>query len=597
MSSPSQAPPGARAAGRYELTNFRGERLGVQRYRGWDHGTDGMGRTPVVIVRGRMAPTADFVPVAEQVSGEAGDGGSDEDILPDFEDLSLATTQTTTEILRLGPAWPSVAWERVVLSRAGHAALPAFLDTFEEDGWEYVVQEAPQGRPFWDSWDEGDATYAQRFAWLEQVAEALQALHGAGALLEGLRPDMVVVTTDGRARVADVTDLLPMPLPPDAPVRASLYSAPELSLAPGIADARADLYHFGAMLYALHVGREPADSDFERPGTPKAFLPRFPDAHPLFGRLVSKTFCRDVAARFPSDEAGCQDPTGFVELIQTLRACGRALDRVRLEIAAWTTTGMVRTGNEDVFALLHAAVSHQDDLEDRALILLADGMGGSEAGEVAAALAIRAARDYLLAREPFSDLVGATRTPTDDGSVAHHSAAPAQVIREALIHANRQVHQASRSGIGKRGMGCTAEVVYLGDRDLLVGHVGDSRTYLMHGGRLTQVTRDHTLVNRLLELGALTAEEAENHPRRSELQQAVGGHAEVEPEVTQCILVPGDWVVVCSDGLSNHVTPTELQHMLQAEATSAEMAARRLVNFANIKGASDNATVVVVRVS
>ncbi|HEV3256410.1 MAG TPA: serine/threonine protein phosphatase, partial [Gemmataceae bacterium] len=102
---------------------------------------------------------------------------------------------------------------------------------------------------------------------------------------------------------------------------------------------------------------------------------------------------------------------------------------------------------------------------------------------------------------------------------------------------------------------------------------------------------------RLVELGTLTPEEAETHPRRSELQQAIGGHLDVEPALYHGTLKPGDWVVVCSDGLSNHVTPEELKEMLQSEAGSAEVAARRLVNFVNLKGATDNATVVVIRVT
>jgi protein phosphatase len=144
-------------------------------------------------------------------------------------------------------------------------------------------------------------------------------------------------------------------------------------------------------------------------------------------------------------------------------------------------------------------------------------------------------------------------------------------------------------------MGCTAEAVYVDGEHVVVGHVGDSRTYQLREGRLVQMTRDQTLVGRLLELGQLTPEEAEAHPRRSELQQAIGGRADVDPESYHGRLKPGDWVMVCSDGLTNHVKPDELQEMLQSEATSAEMAARRLVNFANLRGATDNATVVVIR--
>ena len=115
-------------------------------------------------------------------------------------------------------------------------------------------------------------------------------------------------------------------------------------------------------------------------------------------------------------------------------------------------------------------------------------------------------------------------------------------------------------------------------------------------GKLTQLTRDQTLVNRLVELGQITAEEAENHPRKNELQQAIGGRSEVEPAVYSAKVQPGDWVLVTSDGLINHIKNSEIQEMFQLEAAySADVAARRLVNFANLRGATDNTTVVVIR--
>jgi protein phosphatase len=228
-------------------------------------------------------------------------------------------------------------------------------------------------------------------------------------------------------------------------------------------------------------------------------------------------------------------------------------------------------------------------------------MGGYEAGEVAAALAIQALRKTLLQQKPFAPLAG--ESPFGSDVQTHGPAEVAatdvegvkQLLLAALKDANRHVYTAARSGIGRRGMGCTSEVVFVNGRHVIIGHVGDSRTYHLHQGKMIQVTRDQTLVNRLVELGTLTPEEAETHPRRSELQQAIGGHPDVDPALYHSPLKPGDWVVVCSDGISNHISADELKQMLQSEATSAEMAARRLVNFVNIKGATDNATVVVIR--
>jgi serine/threonine protein phosphatase PrpC/serine/threonine protein kinase len=595
-----------RLSERYELGELIGERHGVLRYRGVDHGSGSP--VPVVILK-QALPKAPLAETVEEAKPTPSVEESGDEILPSFDDAlmtPLPEAAPITEVLPARAGWPSIMWERTLLTTLSQPTLPRLLESFSDETNEYLVEEMPQGRLLWDAWDDPDTTSQQRFGWLVQIAEALASLHQLSVIYEGLRPDVIVVTAEGQARLNDLSDLLALPLAADAPVRGTLYTAPELLSHSGSVDARADLYSFGAMLYALHVGRELAEMDFDRPGHPKPFIPRFPDIHPAFGRLIHKTFRREVEARFPSDEAAREDKTGFLELIRTLQVLQRTFDNVRLEIASWTTTGMVRTGNEDAFALLHACESRQDDLGECALVLLADGMGGYEAGEVAAALAIQALRSNLVHQKPLAALAGCSPFPTDAltafPSPEGHAGPALDVeafkvtIKNALKDANKQVFTASRSpGSKRRGMGCTAEVVYVDGRHVIVGHVGDSRTYHLHEGRLIQMTRDQTLVNRLVELGTLSPEEAETHPRRNELQQAVGGQPDVEPGLYHGQLKPGDWVIVCSDGLTNHVTATELKQMLQSEALSAEMAARRLINFTNIQGATDNATVVVIR--
>jgi serine/threonine protein phosphatase PrpC len=570
---------------RYELGEIIAQQGEVTRYRGVDKAAENETQRAVTVVRAPIR-TPESPPPAAEIIGS--DDSPDEEVLwPSFDEPSRSLP--ATEPLPGKPTWPSLAWEEGLLAHARHPALPFVLDSFVEGEWQYLVEDRPVGQPLWDAWDDPEATAEQRFGWLVQIADGLRRLHQADAIVGELPPEKIVITSDGSARLTDVGGVLPLPLPAEPILRGTLFSAPEL-LAHTQTDARADLYHMGALLYALHVGRELAEMDFERPGIPKPFLPQFPDAHPVFGRLLSKTFCAEQD-RFPTDEALNDDSTGFSDLIRALQLCQRTLDYVRLEMAAWTTTGMVRTGNEDAFAFLHAVESRQDDLGEAILVLLADGLGGYEAGEVAATLAIQVMRKYLLQQPMFALLAGhpvTVQAPFDLEQCQEH-------FRAALKEANREVYHASRTGLGRHGMGCTAEVVYVNGRHVVVGHVGDSRTYHLHEGRLLQVTRDQTLVTRLVELGVLTPDEAATDARRSELQQAIGGRVDVDPAVFHGRLKPRDWVIVCSDGLSNHITPQELQEMVQTEASSAEMAARRLVNFANIKGATDNATVVVLR--
>src|SRR5262245_40186021 len=328
---------------RYELGELLVERGTVSRFRGRDLGLSGVDNVPVLIVR-QPVPAPRSAP-----SGVAANPDEDE-VIPRFDDPSAPPT----EVLPQQPVWPGVGWESSLLDVLGHPGLPGIFDVFTEDGFDYLVEELPAGRLLWDAWDDPTSTYADRFGWLAQVAEAMQALHSGGAMLEAIRPDIIVVSDQGRARITDLSDLLPLPLPADPPLRAGLYTAPELLTVPETADALANLYSFGAMLYALHVGRELSEREFLSPGSPKPIFNDYPDLHPVLGRLLMKTFNRQVEARFPTDEAVKDDPTGFTELVRTLRICARTVDNVRLEIAAWTTTGMVRTGDEDAFAFLQS---------------------------------------------------------------------------------------------------------------------------------------------------------------------------------------------------------------------------------------------------
>ena len=346
------------------------------------------------------------------------------------------------------------------------------------------------------------------------------------------------------------------------------------------------------MLYALHLGRELTETDFELQGVPKPILQRFADCHPLFGRLISKTFCRDVNQRFPTFEASAEDPTGFTELLRLLRSCQVSLDRVRLEVSAWSSTGMVRTGNEDAFALLQACQCYDDHFEDHVLLLAADGMGGSDAGEVAARMTIQSLLEKVSRHKLWNVFGGLTPTDSEKEEAAQFldSATVRLSLLAMISEVNKEVFAAAREGSGRRGMGCTLEFVYVGGTAIRRRSRGaSSRTYHFHRGQLRQVTEDQTWVQRMVALGAMTQHEAHEHPRRSELQQAIGGQAEVQPMVYEGRLVPGDAILVCSDGVTGHLSEEVIQEILQRN-TSAEACARQIINWTNLYGGSDNST-------
>ncbi len=536
---------------------------------------------------------------------------AEDDFLPSFDDSLLSGTgsiDATREMPKM-LVWPNLGWLRSTIDAADNLGLPKILYGGVENSSNFLVLEVAVGKDLWEIWDEESSNSIVKFGHLQNLARILTSLHKTGAFLEFVRPENVVLTADGTLKLRDLLEILPLPFAPGNSVKGTLYTPPELLAGKGCTSPRPSLYSFGALIYSLEIlHRELSESDFEKPGVPKPFIPRFPDIHPAFGRLISKTFRSEIHARFPTDEAGREDASGFSELIASLATVGRALDRCRLEIASWTTTGMVRTGNEDAFALMHATESRQDDLADSALLFLADGMGGYEAGEVAAAMTMQILRQHLTLHKMFSQFAGGSSFINDavNPPPKGESHGPAELdveeckklFKAALKDANKQIFTASRApGSKRRGMGCTAEVAFIDGKNLVVGHVGDSRVYHLSQGELIQVTRDQTLVNRLVELGTITAEEAEDHPRKNELQQAIGGQPDTDPGIYYSRVLPGDWVFVCSDGLTNHISNNDLRNMLFNEATSAQMAARRLVNLANIEGATDNATVVVIRCS
>jgi PPM family protein phosphatase len=325
---------------------------------------------------------------------------------------------------------------------------------------------------------------------------------------------------------------------------------------------------------------------------PRSFVSIFPDGHPLFTQVVLKTFTRFVEARYPTQDDD-PDQTGFSELISLLKAGERSANGLRFDVVGWSSTGLCRATNEDAFAAFHASGFEEDRWGDQSLIILADGMGGCNAGEVASALAISSIRQTLFEKPPWTMFHSKdpSKTPEFKEDDILHS------MHEAVQLANSTIHAAAEQGDGTQiGMGCTCEVGFLLRGQLFMSHVGDSRTYLYRAGQIRQLSQDQTLVNRMVATGVITVEEAENHPRRHELDQALGSSHAVEVQLLTEKLQVGDVLVFCSDGLTTHVNDRGICEVLR-NVSSAEAAARRLVNLANALGGSDNVTVVVVRVS
>ena len=206
------------------------------------------------------------------------------------------------------------------------------------------------------------------------------------------------------------------------------------------------------------------------------------------------------------------------------------------------------------------------------LFAVADGMGGHAAGEVASEIAVRVLSE-LAPEHPDVEALG-----------------------RAIEEANRAVIQAAREGRGRQGMGTTMTAARLEGERLVIAQVGDSRAYLLHQGKLQQLTRDHSLMADMIEAGQLTPEEARTHPQRSVITRALGSDAHLHPDIYEINVETGDRLLICSDGLSGMIFDDQIENTLR-RVQDPQRCASQLVNEAIAAGGHDNVTVIVADVT
>jgi protein phosphatase len=269
-------------------------------------------------------------------------------------------------------------------------------------------------------------------------------------------------------------------------------------------------------------------------------------------------------------------------------------DNIRLELFGRTEVGQVREHNEDSFLVLRlddasrnvAELKHHELGARGTLLVVCDGMGGAAAGEVASSMAVESIAVTMLSDEV---------APPPPGLVDDQKTALARKLRQAAREANLQIFREARDNATRSGMGTTMTAAIIRDRHALVAQVGDSRCYVWRQGNFTQVTRDQSLVNQLLESGHITPEQAKFFEHSNVILQALGVQEEVEVQLSQVELRRGDRLMLCSDGLVGVVTDEEIGAVLGA-VDDPEEASRALCDMANAAGGPDNITCIVARV-
>ena len=227
-----------------------------------------------------------------------------------------------------------------------------------------------------------------------------------------------------------------------------------------------------------------------------------------------------------------------------------------------THVGRVRAVNQDAYYLPEAGES---------FAVVADGMGGHKAGEVASAMAV----------SEFTRWLRCAPVPTEE------------TVNYAVHEANRIIHRTAQRETDKSNMGTTLVSVWVDDEQVIECNVGDSRAYLLRDGTLTQISRDHSLVGELVEEGKITKQEAMHHPHKNYITRAVGTSSMVQPELRTLDRKSGDVWLLCSDGMSNYIEDGELERILREQADRAKCV-KKLIDLALERGGADNITLLIV---
>jgi serine/threonine protein phosphatase PrpC len=262
--------------------------------------------------------------------------------------------------------------------------------------------------------------------------------------------------------------------------------------------------------------------------------------------------------------------------------CGATLslpdDKTQLvpRAAALSNVGQVRENNEDRVGLWAR--------QGVVLALVADGMGGAVAGEEASRLVVEAVQADFLGEARGSETL---RNLSEDEIT--------EKLRSAVRRANRAVIQRAGEHPEFQGMGTTMTLAFIRDNRVIVAHVGDSRAYLVDGqeGWINQITDDHSFVEALVASGHITSEQAAVHPMRNVLYRALGQMDDTEADLYSRTLTEGDWLILCSDGLTRHVSPTEIVEITE-QNDQPEGVAQALINLANKRGGEDNISAIVI---
>jgi len=420
-----------------------------------------------------------------------------------------------------------------------------------------------------------------------QLCRIAEQFHRSGWVYNGFEPYGIVLDEEHQARLIGFDRARQAgTLVKHSPIYPSRgFTAPELFLPNANYDSLSDVYSIGALLQFLLSGESAGTG--ESPG-----LYPVATVFPSFERLLARAIAERPEDRFQS----------VAELREALKELSLP---VVLQSGHFTDVGLVRELNEDSLLALHLTQYYESMQTQIGLYIVSDGMGGEAAGEVASRVTVRAiaewVTDKLISASLKSTHEEKIAAPTQTGglrlAVANgHEMGTTEMLKQAVIAANREVMAYAAANPAERGLGATVTVAMVVGEVLTIAHVGDSRCYLLSGDRLEQLTEDHSLVQKMVNTGNLTLSEARNHPYRNVIYRSIGSDEQIEIDIVRRRLSSGDSLMLCSDGLNGMLGDDQIRDILQVNL-DPNTAAKELVVAANYAGGVDNTSVIVVRIA
>lgn len=449
------------------------------------------------------------------------------------------------------------------LAGLSHPALVRPEAHFEQDGRAYLVQEEVAGISLENR--KGHTSEREAVGWGIQLCQVLSFLHSHGLLCPDLFPEGLVIDRNGRLRLVGLDGVREKGVKQEEAIVNDGYTAPEVYKNEEI-DGRTDIFSLGATLYTLLTGKRLAVEGWMSAFEPPVFYPE-KVVSPGLERVLRKALAPEPKDRYESAEA----------LKADLLVLGKV---VRLRSAWCTDRGLKRDHNEDSVLVMEGSQHTVAGTSAWGLYVVSDGMGGAESGEIASAIAVKTIAQRMEAAwaEDFPSWTNERRE---------------ECLCQAAEAANTEIVRYAREHPESAGMGATVVIGALCGPQLTLAWVGDSRAYLWEQGKLLRLSRDHSLVGRLVEIGQISEEEAHTHEHRHVLTRSLGSKETVAVDSLSRTLHRGSRLVFCSDGLTTHVEERVLADIISRHRGPQE-AALELVVAVNARGGSDNTAVVVV---